>query len=270
MMVGRHITLLALNFVVLSLAHSWVERVSLVSGGDFTGIPGYARGNVFRTSPEFLDATGPDPMMYLLPPNQSGRVPRISPSDPICRCSQREKGKTTSESPMLEATAEDTIALLYQENGHITGAPQIFKLSPGAVSVYGTLFSEPSDKLLDIHHVWNANQTGGDRRGVLLARMNFDDGSCFQVRNTSLSIFRQQIYHRPLLPIEGANLWCTNIVTLPSSLTSGDVYTLYWVWDWPSIGSNGTLRTPEIYTTCIDIKIAAGELIIDPPRRNLA
>jgi hypothetical protein len=36
------------------------------------------------------------------------------------------------------------------------------------------------------------------------------------------------------------------------------LYTLYWVWDWPSVGNvdgKGTVLKEQLYTTCIDIEI---------------
>jgi hypothetical protein len=35
------------------------------------------------------------------------------------------------------------------------------------------------------------------------------------------------------------------------------VYTLYWVWDWPTASGTSHVPTekPEIYTTCMDIDI---------------
>jgi len=144
-------------------------------------------------------------MTYLLPPND-GRAANILPSDLICRSNQRAKGKTTPNGPMLNAMPDATIVLGYQENGHITGNMNPDKLTSGAVSIYGTTDSLPSDTLLNIHHVWNANNTGGDKRGTLLIRSSFDDGSCYQVSDTALSVFRSSILHRPFTSSEGMNL----------------------------------------------------------------
>lgn len=198
-------------------------------------------------------------MNYLIPPNEPGEPSAILPTDPICRDTQRTKGQTTADSPMLRATSGDSVVLQYQENGHVTGnqSTKPDKLTSGAVSVYGTKVSEPTDALLSIHHVWNANGTVGDKRGLLLGRSNFDDGSCYQVENTPLSKYRQAVLHRPLTSVEGVNLWCRSIVDLPKDLENNSIYTLYWVWDWPSIGQNGTMMKPEIYTTCIDVQIIA-------------
>lgn len=213
--------------------------------------------SVKRTDAAFLNAVGTDPMTYLIPPDGRVEALRILPSDLICSSTQRVKGAVTIDSPMLKSRPGSSVALGYQENGHITGTSNPLKLTSGAVSVYGTSNSEASDALLGIHHVWNANGTGGDKRGVLLGRSNFDDGSCYQVRNTSLSIFRQGVPHRPLTSTEGTNLWCRSIVVLPEDVPTGSIYTLYWVWDWPSIEANGFLNKPEIYTTCVDVEIVS-------------
>jgi hypothetical protein len=55
----------------------------------------------------------------------------------------------------------------------------------------------------------------------------------------------------------GADLWCHNIVELPANIQASEVYTLYWVWDWPTAtGTTGLLLgKDEVYTTCIDIDI---------------
>ncbi len=53
-----------------------------------------------------------------------------------------------------------------------------------------------------------------------------------------------------------ATQWCRNHVQLSQDAMQG-LYTLYWVWDWPT--SSGTPRAlkgkTEIYTTCIDVDI---------------
>ena len=58
----------------------------------------------------------------------------------------------------------------------------------------------------------------------------------------------------------GADLWCQADITIPSSVPAPGVYTLYWVWDWPT--AIGTIGQPngllEIYTTCIDINLVEG------------
>jgi hypothetical protein len=40
-------------------------------------------------------------------------------------------------------------------------------------------------------------------------------------------------------------------VTIPR-IGAGSLYTLYWVWDWPSSDP----ASPQVYTTCIDVDVA--------------
>ena len=59
-------------------AHSWVEQLTVIApNGTFVGDPGYARGNVMRTTPGFSDTD----MVSLLPPD--GRSGGIQTSDPM-------------------------------------------------------------------------------------------------------------------------------------------------------------------------------------------
>jgi hypothetical protein len=55
-------------------------------------------------------------------------------------------------------------------------------------------------------------------------------------------------------------LWCQADITIRSTTAAPQVYTLYWVWDWPT--APGTVGQPdgllEIYTTCIDINLVDG------------
>lgn len=190
-------------------------------------------------------------MTYQLPPTDSGRT-YLLPSDKMCKPTQTPLN-TTDGYPCLKARPGDHVLLKYQENGHIT-LPAAEKPSTGTISVYGTQHSSSNDTLLAIHHVWNSNGTGG--RGVLLNRASFDDGSCYQANNGGdLSQYRASIAQPPHSTPEGLNLWCGIPIFLPTSLIIGQDYTLYWVWDWPTIGVNGSVVKQQIYTTCMDITI---------------
>jgi hypothetical protein len=239
-------------------AHSWVEQLSVISSeGTFIGTPGYARGNFLRTSPGFSD----DQMVNLIPPNgrEAGNI--IFATDLMCRSSQ-SKGKQTPNSPALTASPGDMIALRYQENGHVTepfnqpGKPE----NRGTVYVYGTAEGSDSDTLLSIHNVWNLEGTGGDKRGKLLSTQNFDDGQCYQINTSNISEARQEKFPHTADLLMGADLWCQVNITIPSSIAAPGMYTLYWVWDWPT--AIGTIGQPdgllEIYTTCIDVNLIDG------------
>ncbi|KFY69659.1 hypothetical protein V496_00065 [Pseudogymnoascus sp. VKM F-4515 (FW-2607)] len=239
-------------------AHSWVEQLLVISSeGTFIGTPGYSRGNVLRAAPGFSD----NQMVNLIPPNGRAAGNIIFGTDLMCSSTQT-KGNQTPNSPALIASPGDMIALRYQENGHVTepfnqpGKPE----NRGTVYIYGTSEASDSDTLLNIHNVWNSEGTGGDQRGRLLSTQNFDDGQCYQINNSKISKARQGDFPHTADPLTGADLWCQVNITIPTSIAARGVYTLYWVWDWPTaIGTpgqpNGLL---EIYTTCIDINLVEG------------
>jgi hypothetical protein len=238
-------------------AHTWIEQISAIApNGTFVGAPGFARGNVLRTNPAFSDTA----MTNLIPPDGRSTGNEILSTDPICMPSQQSQNQTAG-SPRLQAAAGSGIALRYQENGHVTlpnnqpGKPA----NRGTVFVYGTTEPSSSDTLLGIHKVWNADQTGGDKRGVLLSSQNFDDGQCYQVNTSPISAQRQQEFPHTADALMGINMWCQQDTALPANAPSGQPYTLYWVWDWPTAPGSPGLPDgkQELYTTCMDVDIIA-------------
>jgi hypothetical protein len=116
------------------------------------------------------------------------------------------------------------------------------------------------EKILDVHGVWTSDGTGGDGRGVLLSEQNFDDGRCYQINSGNISQARQQEYSHQASQLMGADMWCQQDIKLPSTAPSGKLYTLYWVWDWPTLpGVDPTYPQgkTEIYTTCMDVDVVA-------------
>jgi hypothetical protein len=180
------------------------------------------------------------------------RLINIGPKDLMCKSSQTSQTQTDG-SPRLQAPPGAAIALRYQENGHVSlPEAQVGKPSNrGTNYVYGTKTSSPDDALLAIHRTWSPDGKGGDGRGVLLSTQSFDDGQCYQVNGGPISTQRQQQFKHTATPMMGADLWCQQDIAIPSDLTPGSTYTLYWVWDWPSLTSG----VQEIYTTCMDIDI---------------
>jgi len=235
-------------------AHSWIEQMTVIApNGTFVGDPGYARGNVLRSSPDFSDPT----MVNLIPPD--GRtINEILPTDLMCKSTQTSQTQTDG-SPRLQAAPGAGIALRYQENGHVTlpanqpGKPT----NRGTVYVYGTTQPSPDDAFLAIHRVWTPDGTGGDGRGVLLSTQNFDDGQCYQVNGGAISQQRQQEFPHVANTLMGADIWCQQDIALPANAPTGQPYALYWVWDWPTLP--GTAGFPdgkqEIYTTCMDVDV---------------
>lgn len=239
-------------------AHSWVEQMTVISpNGTFTGAPGYARGNVLRTAPNFGDPL----MVNLLPPNGRAASDGILKSDLMCKDSQRKQVQTDG-SPRLQAAPGALVALRFQENGHVT-LPQTQLGKPenrGNVSIYGTAQPSETDTLLGIHKQWNAAGTGGDKRGKLLATQPFDDGQCYQVNGGQISVGRQAQFPHQANQLMGADLWCQNDIAIPSDAPAGKPYTLYWVWDWPTapnVDPGLPKGKEETYTTCMDIDLQA-------------
>ncbi|KAJ5748471.1 uncharacterized protein N7511_010167 [Penicillium nucicola] len=246
------IVLFALQFLSVN-AHSWVEQLTVIApNGTFIGNPGYSRGNVLRTA-GFVDT-----MTYLIPPSGQD-VTQLLPSNKLCRETQQDETQTTG-SPRLQASPGASIALRYQENGHVTlpenqpGKPK----NRGYVYVYGTTQPKVGEKLLDVHGKWTSDGTGGDKRGVLLSKQNFDDGRCYQINGQSISQTRQKEFAHTANQLMGADLWCQQDLRLPANAPTGKPYTLYWVWDWPTkpgIDPTYPKGKQEIYTTCMDVDI---------------
>jgi hypothetical protein len=236
----------------LTIAHTWVEQLRVISSnGTFVGDPGFARGNVLRTSPGFSDV----PMTHLLGPT-------LDQNTQMCSNTQ-ETPVQTNGSPRLQAAAGSFVALEYQENGHVTlpnnqpGKPA----NRGTVYIYGTSQPLNNENFTAIYNVWNADGTGGDKRGKLLATQNFDDGQCYQINSGNISMARRVEFPKKPDTIQGADLWCQNDIALPEDLPAGKPYTIYWVWDWPTapgVDPNLPKGKIEIYTTCMDIDIIAG------------
>ncbi|KAL5044064.1 hypothetical protein BDW71DRAFT_109394 [Aspergillus fruticulosus] len=250
--ISRRLILLA-PLLTSAYAHSWVEQlVVIASNGSFVGSPGYPRGNVLRSSPSFSDTA----MTYLLPPD--GKT-EVTETDNLCMDTQRKQVQTDG-SPRLQASAGAAVALRFQENGHVT-LPETQKGKPknrGTIYVYGTTDPKLDEKLLDVHKVWTKDGTGGDGRGVLLAKRDYDDGRCYQVNGGEMSQKRQREFPHEADQYMGGDLWCQADIALPSNAPSGKPYTLYWVWDWPTAAGvdpglpNGK---QEMYTTCMDVDV---------------
>ncbi|OAX81690.1 hypothetical protein ACJ72_03968 [Emergomyces africanus] len=242
--------------------HSWVDELTVIAkNGTFTGAPGYPRGYVSRDKSGFSDLM----MQYLLPLPPGSRTnqpppgpPKILPTDNICKDTQTKQVQTDGK-PRLKAPPGSPIALRYQENGHVTlpsntpGKPD----NRGTVYVYGTTDPKPDDKFISIHKVWNKDGTGGDRRGMLLSVQDYDDGRCYQINDQNISMERQKEFPHTATAPQGQNLWCQHDLALPKNVPEGKPYTLYWVWDWPTIPDEkkGIAALDEVYTTCIDVDI---------------
>jgi hypothetical protein len=237
-------------------AHSWIQQLSLIaSNGTFVGTPGYPRGFIQRGAPTFSDAN----LINLIPPN--GRpTNEIFSTDLMCRESQLI-GNQTEGYPALTAAPGNQIAMIYTENGHVTQ----LDLSPpkpvgsGTIYIYGTKEPANTDTYLGIHRVWNTDGTGGDQRGRLLATRHFDDGQCFQ-NDTAIVVPLEWERREEFHPL-GTSLNCQSDVQVPSEAGTSGTYTLYWVWEWPTLDNvTGELVTNQSYTTCMDINMTSDQL----------
>ena len=220
----------------------------IAPNGTFVGEPGYPRGNIKRSEPGF----GDPPMVHLI----TG-----SPTDPMCKDSQKSPSSQSASSPRLKAAPGADIALRFQENGHVT-LPQAQPgkaENRGDVFVYGTTQPKDNELFNDVHGVWTADGKGGDGRGVLLAKAAYDDGQCYQVNGGAISAARQKQFAHPTSQLMGGDLWCQTDVRLPSDAPTGKPYTLYWVWEWPTapgIDPGLPKGKNETYTTCMDADIS--------------
>jgi hypothetical protein len=230
-----------LTFSPTAQAHTWIESIRrIASNGSFVGPIGYQRGFIARGPGVNAD----DGMVYRL----TGQS--VPDSAPMCKDSQ--KSGTQGKFPKLQAAPKDFIALQYLENGHVTKVLDPRPFGNGTVYVYGT--KQPSDSFTfnGIHKKWNADGTGGDKKGKLLATRLYDDGQCYQVNPAEpISVER---FTKSGVKTE---VPCQTDLQLPEDAgTSGD-YTLYWVWDYALMDKSGAQVTLEFYTACMDISMTS-------------
>jgi hypothetical protein len=221
-------------------AHTWMESIRRIgSDGSFVGPVGYQRGFIAR-GPGFSD----DHMVYRL------TGPSVPDSAPMCKDSQ--KSGMQGSYAKLQAAPKDFIALQYLENGHVTKPLNPRPFGNGTVYVYGTKKPSDSSTFNAIHKKWNADGTGGDKTGKLLATRFYDDGKCFQV-NPAEPISANRMASSGIK----TEVPCQTDVQLPEDAgTSGD-YTLYWVWDYALMDASGKQATAEFYTACMDIAMSS-------------
>ncbi|TVY53163.1 hypothetical protein LCER1_G005577 [Lachnellula cervina] len=233
-------------------AHSWVKILQLIdSSGAFVGAIGYPRGFVPQTLKGWTDFMAENKV----PPDGRPTGSQILPTDLMCAPYQ-QIGNQTAGFPTLTAAPGDFIALSYQENGHVTknttAPPNTRPAGNGTIFIYGTKTPANSDTYLGIHRVWNTEGTGGDKRGKLLATRYFDDGQCYQISAEPMSVARQtQFNNKTEIP-------CQNDLQLPTDAGTSGKYSLYWVWEYPTMHADvGGLVTNESYTTCMDISMTS-------------
>ncbi|KAK8074797.1 hypothetical protein PG997_009460 [Apiospora hydei] len=231
--------LVLLTLVRAAISHSWIEQVfRMNSDGSFADNPGYALGYMPRT-PDFSDE------------NVQNKIIDPKSNPPVCRQFSQGDYLNSNYNP-LQAAAGDYVALTYQENGHTTDPELTSRPYRGGLThVYGTLQQKAGDKLNDVQK-WNADQTGGNKKGKLLATHYFDDGQCYQDRGAAGPQFPIFMERKGKYGLGSLN--CQTDVQLPQDLPESGIYTMYWVWDWPQ-KPNEVGYVPEMYTSCIEIKL---------------
>lgn len=261
---GALVAAVVLSGIPTTIAHSWVEQLNRIApNGTMIAPEGYQRGYVGRGDPGFKGDVSDD--LWQIPPNDRAAGAVIYPTDLLCAPQQKIGTYTNSKYPKLVTAPGDYVALRHQENGHVTlpATQQNKPRNRGTIYIYGTEKPGSNDTLMSIHNVWNADGTGGDGRGRLLATRNYDDGQCYQINGGDISTSRTKQFSKEASNPQGQDLWCQSDLQLPSDLTVGADYTLYWVWDWPTlskanamIGDEGVNVTkPETYTSCMDLEI---------------
>jgi len=241
-------------------AHAWIEQLSNIAPNSlYFGEHGYPRSFVDKGRLGFDQNAN----LWMIPPIER-QPPVIHPTDLLCHPSQRT-ANSSSGYPRLNAAPGGVFAMRYAENGHATipGGGKDLLGKPamgGTVFVFGT--SQPhSEETLSNVLKWTPNGSGGDRRGMLLAAQNFDDGRCYQLGNgATLAAVRRERFPNPLRGQPGTEheLLCESDVKLPESVEVGQLYTLYWVWQWPTAAGkdpNIPNGRDEYYTSCIDIDV---------------
>ncbi|KAJ2904076.1 hypothetical protein MKZ38_008887 [Zalerion maritima] len=239
-------------------AHTWLEEILRIADGKFVGTIGYPRKYMPRDAPGFADTLAQNKILF-------GAGEEIPDTQLMCRADQTMNSYSDTY-PKLTAKAGEWLALTYLENGHTTLKTDFKPANGGTVFVYGTTEPKSSTKetLNSIHMQWNADGTGGDGRGKLLATRNYDNGVCHEQNGGEESEARQAA--------TGVNmLRCQTDIQLPDDLDEG-TYTLYWVWEWPEMAADVDISSAtgteslsetsntEMYTTCLDVEITAGDL----------
>ncbi|PQE15965.1 hypothetical protein CJF31_00008600 [Rutstroemia sp. NJR-2017a BVV2] len=246
-------------------AHTWADQITRIApNGTFVGTPGYPRGFYPRVAGANLTAN-------------VWQVQGIPDSFNICSDKQQPGAPAPYPGfPQLTASAGDFVAIRYAENGHVTEPKQAATptstkgFGSGLVYIYGTENPQVDDKYNAIHKVWNKDGTGGDKRGKLLAVQYFDDMECYldgnenasgdnklEIQGMTLAQMRAKAYPHNETAISGKSLLCQTDFQIPADVKVNSNYSIYWVWDWPTLDLQGKVVTNQSYTICADIAIQA-------------
>jgi hypothetical protein len=180
----------------------------------------------------------------------------------LCAPSQRTHTQTVNY-PRLEVSPGSYVAIKYLENGHVTfpGTQPGKPSGAGVVRVFGTNQPNTQELLIEVLK-WTTDGSGDDGRGRLLTVQNFDDGRCYQINDSEISVLRQREFPNPVSGIPGSSheQCCVTDIMVPEDVPAGSLYTIYWVWQWPT--KAGVPGPPhgkdEYYTTCSDLVVVIG------------
>lgn len=264
------LALLATCIVPAVLGHTWIEQMRAIDDtGKYVGEYGYPRGFKSKHAKDYNSETD---MVYLLPPI-STQHPFINASHLLCHEKQRKPVQGTRPEqgdtwPRLQAPPGGWVALRYAENGHVSNPSTKGQLNGGrrekggSVFIFGTTEPKEDEKIVDVLR-WTKDGQGGDKRGVLLAVNDYDDGRCYEINPLTGDRQKQTPNFAMGQAQEGAPggypLYCESDVQLPENAPSGKPYTLYWVWQWPMDpkmpGNPFKDGKDEYYTTCMDVDV---------------
>jgi hypothetical protein len=243
--------------------HTWIEQLRNVNEkGQYVGEYGYPRGMKSKTDPGYNG----DAMNWELPAQQKKVF--IDETTPLCHTAQTKQVQSSQKYPRLQAVAGGFVAMRYMENGHVTLVDPATGLGKpehgGTVFVYGTTEPLENEKLVNVLH-WTKDGKGGDKRGVLLATNDFDDGRCYEVNNTPTSQERRVSDPNFAMGQAGDGpgnypLFCETNVQVPKTAAAGKPYTFYWVWQWntaPGVDPGLPTGKDQYYTTCMDVDVTS-------------
>lgn len=254
---SRMLRILTILVAALAVApgvggHSWVGQMrNLDNQGNYVGQLGYARGHI-------AGGAG-DPMSY--------RIVSLD-ADTLACTAKQQKPEQSEGFPRLKVVPGGFVSMRYNENGHVTLDQQPGKRTPeegsGTVYIFGTTEPQDDEKLGDVLQ-WSKDGKGGNGKGILLAAMDYADSRCYEMNGGPRMLERQKANpnwvqgQEETSPNPNSPLMCESNVKIPESAKPGSPYTLYWVWQWPTL-----LPAPagidEYYTTCIDVDVTTKDV----------
>ncbi|TLD27064.1 hypothetical protein PspLS_04417 [Pyricularia sp. CBS 133598] len=257
-------------------AHSWPEAIQRIGkNGEFLEPKGYTRN--FRPRGGAVDDNF---SKNLGGPNDPIKGPLCNPV-----LGKMADGYKNAKFPKLKAAPGETIAIRYLENGHVTGPDLMKPKNRGTVYIYATTEPRDGQAIQDVYQKWTADGQGGDKKGRLLAKRNYDDERCFEGKNNKPESNRRQALPGFTQPGKDSDIhnWCQNDIKLPADITKGDL-TIYWVWDFSITDKENTALTSdnlngakvvskEFYSSCMEItlddKIKSNEPFKFDDKQNL-